>query len=84
MIVIIWADFLHQPVVCAVERNVDANDLKGFGADPGHVTLCLLLKAGLGGVVVAQRGAFAAVNLLVIYAAVEDLGVFRIDHALAL
>lgn len=73
MVVIVWTDLLHQSVVCAVERNVDTNDLKGFGADPGHMALCLLLETGLGGVVVAERGAFAAVHLLIVYAAVEDL-----------
>lgn len=54
MVVIVWADLLNQSVVCAVEGNVDTNDLKGFGTDPGHMALCLLLEAGLGGVIVAE------------------------------
>lgn len=84
MIVVVWANLLHQAIVCAVEGNVDADDLKRLGTNPGHVALNLLLKAGLGRIVIAQRGALAAIHLFVVHAAVEDLGVLRVDHALAL
>ena len=84
MVVVVRANLLHQAVVRTVEGYIDADDLERLGANPGHVALNLLLEAGLGRVVVAQRGALAAIHLLIVHAAVEDLGVLRVDHALAL
>lgn len=84
MVVVVRANLLHQAVVRTVEGYVDTDDLERLGANPRHVTLNLLLEAGLGRVVVAQRGALAAIHLLIVHAAVEDLGVLGVDHALAL
>lgn len=84
MVVVVWADLLYQAVVCTVKGNVDTDDFKRLGANPGHVALNLLLKAGLGWVVVAHRGALASIHLFIVHPAVKDLGVLGIDHALAL
>lgn len=84
MVVVVRANLLDQAVVRTVEGNVDTDDLERLGANPGHMALNLFLEAGLGRVVVAQRGALAAVHLLIVHAAVEDLGVLGVDHALAL
>lgn len=84
MVVVVRADLLHQAVVRTVEGNIDTDDLERLGANPGHVALDLLLETGLGWVIVAQRGAFLAIHLLIVYAAVEDLGVLGVDHTLAL
>ena len=54
MVVVVRADLLDQAVVRTIEGNVDTDDLERLGANPGHVALNLLLKAGLGRVVVAQ------------------------------
>jgi len=35
-------DLLNQPVVCAVERHIDTDDLEWLGAHPGDVALGLL------------------------------------------
>lgn len=75
---------MYQSVVGAVERDVDADDLEGFGAHPGDVALALLPSAGLGRVVVTQHHLPAALRLLVVHPAVERLGVFGVDHALTL
>lgn len=80
----IWTDLLNQPVVGAVEGHVDADDLEGPGAQPGDLALRLLLSAGLGRVVVAQHHLLVALCLLVVHPAVERLGFFWVDHALAL
>lgn len=37
--VVVWTNFLHQPVIGAGEGNEDAYNLKGFGTDPGCVGL---------------------------------------------
>lgn len=84
MVVVVWTNLLHQAVVRAIEGNVDTDDLKRLGANPGHMALNLLLEAGFGRIVVAKRGALAPVHLLIVHAAVEDLGVLWVDHALAL
>lgn len=47
VVVVVWAHFLHQFVVSAVERNEDADNFERFGAEPGDVALGLLLVAGL-------------------------------------
>lgn len=75
---------MNQSVVCAVERHVDADNLKGFGAHPGNVALGLLLSACLGGVVVAQHHLFVPFGFLIVYPTVECLRVFGVDHTLAL
>jgi len=48
MVVVVRANLLHQAVVRTVEGNIDTDDFKRLGANPGHVTLDLFLKAGLG------------------------------------
>lgn len=45
MVIIIRTDFLHQFIVDAVKGDVDAYDLKRFGAQPRDMTLRLLLVA---------------------------------------
>ena len=84
VVAVVGTDFLNQPVVRAVERHVDADDLKGFGAHPGDVALGLLLVARLGWVVVTQHHLLVAFGLLVVHPAAERLGVFGVDHTLAL
>ncbi|KAF3853591.1 hypothetical protein F7725_014281 [Dissostichus mawsoni] len=81
---VVRTHFLHQSVVSAVERDLDADDLEGLGAHPGDVALRLLLSAGLGRVVVTQHHLFVALRLLVVHPAVEGLGLFGVDHTLAL
>lgn len=54
MVVVVWAHLLHQLVVSAVEGDEDADHFEGFGAQPGHVALGLLLRAALRGVVGTQ------------------------------
>lgn len=73
MVVVVWAHFLHQFVVGAVERNKDADDFEGFGAEPGDVALGLLLVARLGRVKVAQRVLGPFLHLLIFNTAVERL-----------
>lgn len=84
MVVVVRANLLHQAVVRTIEGNVDTNDLERLGANPGHMALNLLLEAGLGRIVVAKGGALAPIHFLIVHAAVEDLGVLWVDHALAL
>lgn len=47
MVIIIGTDLLYQFVIYAVESNVDADNFKGFGAQPGDMALSLLLVADL-------------------------------------
>lgn len=75
---------MNQPVVCAVERHVDADDPEGFGAHPGDQSLSLVLSAGLRRVIVAQRHLPASLRFLIVHPAVEGLGVFGVEDALAL
>lgn len=84
MVVVVGANLLHQPVVYAVEGDVDADDFEGLGADPGDVALGVLVVAGLGWVVRAQRGFLGTVHFLVFHAAVEDFGFFGLDEDLLL
>lgn len=75
---------LNQAVVCAVEGHVDADEPRGFGAQPGDQAPALLLGAALGRVVGAQHHLPAALRLLVVHPAAEGLGVLGGEHALAL
>lgn len=75
---------MHQSIVCAVERHIDADDLERFGAQPGDVALGLLLSTSLGGVVVTQHHLFVAFCFLIVHPAVERLGVFGVDYTLTL
>lgn len=73
LVAVVWTDFLNQPVVCAIERHVDADDLERFGAHPGDMTLSLLLSTRLRWIVVAQNHLLVALGLLVVNPAVECL-----------
>lgn len=73
MVIIVWAHFLHQFVVSAVEGNEDADNFEGFRAEPGHMALGLLLVAGLRRIKVAKRVLGAFLHLFILYAAVEGL-----------
>lgn len=84
MVVVIWTHLLHQLVVGAVEGDEDADDLKGLGAQPGHVALGLLLRAALRRVVGAQRVPGALLHLLVLHPAVEQLVVLGLQSRLLL
>lgn len=84
MIVVIGTHFLHEPVVYAVEGDVDADDFERLRADPGDVTLGVLVVAGLRWVVSAERGLLGAIHFLVLHAAVEDFGFFGLDEDLLL
>lgn len=35
MVVVIWAHLLDQPIVCAVEGDVDTDNFEGLRAAPG-------------------------------------------------
>lgn len=82
VVVVVWAHFLHQFVVGAVEGNEDADDFERFGAEPGDMALGLLLVAGLGRVEVAERVLGALLHLFVLYAAVERLRVLGVNDGL--
>lgn len=82
MVVVVWADFLHQFIVGAVEGNEDADDFEGFGAEPGDMALSLLLVAGLGWVEVAECVPCSLLYLLILYTAVKGLGVLGVDDRL--
>lgn len=84
MVVVVRTHLLHQPVVRAVEGDVDADDFEGLGADPGDVTLRVLVVAGLGRVVGAERGLLGTIHFLVLHTAVEDFGFFGLDEDLLL
>lgn len=73
VVVVVWAHFLHQFVVSAVEGNEDADNFKRFGAQPGDVALSLLLVAGLRWVKVAEGVLGTFLDLLILYAAIEGL-----------
>lgn len=76
VVIVVRTDFLQQFVVSTEEVNVDADDFKGLGAEPGDVALRLFLEAHPAGVVGAKRRPLAPVGLLVLHPAVERLGVF--------
>lgn len=76
MVIVVRADFLQQFVVSAEEVNVDADDFKGLGAEPGDVALRHFLEAHPACVVVAKGCPLVPVGLLVLHSAVEGLGVF--------
>lgn len=77
MVIVVWADLLQQFVVSTEEVNVDADDFKGLGAEPGDVALRLLPKALPGRRVVVAKGCpLAPVGLLVLHSAVKGLCVF--------
>lgn len=82
VVVVVWAHFLHQFVVGAVEGYEDADDFERFGAQPGDVTLCLLLVAGLGWVEVAEGVLGTFLYLLILYAAIKGLWVLGIYDGL--
>lgn len=81
---VIWTHLLNQPVVCAVERHIDTDDPEGFGAHPGDETLSLVLSTGLRRVIVAQHHLSASLGFLIVHPAVKGLGVFGVEHTLAL
>lgn len=81
---VVWTHLLNQPVVCAVERHIDTDDPEGFRAHPDDETLGLVLSAGLRRVIVAQHHLPASLGFLVVHPAVKGLGVFGVEHTLAL
>lgn len=82
MVIIVRAHFLHQSVIRAVKGNVDADDFKGLGTDPGYVALGLLLVASFGRVIITQRSLLRSVDLLVFDAAVKYFRIFGINRGL--
>lgn len=76
MVIVVRADFLQQFVVSTEEVNVDADDFKGLGAEPGNVALRLFLETHSACVMAAKGCPLAAVGLLVLHSAVKRLGVF--------
>lgn len=84
MVVVVGTHLLHQLVVGAVEGDEDTDDFEGFGAEPGHMALGLLLGAALGWVVSAQRRPGALLHLLVLHTAIEELGLFGLQRGLLL
>lgn len=77
MVIVVRADFLQQFVVSTEEVNIDADDFKGLGAEPGDVALRLFLVTHPACVMAAKGCPLAPVGLLVLHSAVEGLGVFR-------
>lgn len=75
---------MNEPVVCAVEGDIDTDGPEGFGAHPGDQALSLLLSTGLGRVIVAQHHLSASLSSLIVHPAVEGLGVFGVEHTLPL
>lgn len=73
VVVVVWAHFLHQFIVGAVEGNEDADDFEWFGAKPGDMALGLLLVACLGWVKVAECVLGTFLHFLILYTAVEGL-----------
>ena len=82
MVIIVWTHFLHQFVVGAVEGDEDADDLEGFGAEPGHMALGLLLVAGLRRIKVAECVLGPFLHLFILDATVEGLGVLHVNDGL--
>lgn len=76
MVIVVRADFLQQFVVSTEEVDVDADDFKGLGAEPGDVALRLFLEAHPARVMVAKGRPLAPIGLLVLHSAVERLAVF--------
>lgn len=84
MVVVIRAHLLDQPVVRAVESDIDTDDSEGLRAAPGGRALSVVSGAGLGRVVRAERGPAAPFHLLPLHAAVEDFGGLGFDEDLLL
>lgn len=82
MVIVVRADFLHQFVIYTVKGNVDANDLEGLGAQPGHVALRLLLVADLGRVKVAQGRLLRPVCFFILDATIERFGLLGLQGRL--
>ena len=80
--VIVRTHLLNQLVVDAEERDEDADDLEGLGAEPGGVRLGVLREARLRRVVQAGLGFLGAVGVLVLHPAVEGLGLLGVDGGL--
>lgn len=73
LVAVLWTDFLNQPVVCAVERHVDTDELEGFGAHPSDEALSLLLSTRLRRVIVTQHHLLVPFSFLIVHPAVECL-----------
>lgn len=82
VVIVVGADLLHEFVIDAVKGNVNANDLEGLGAQPGHVALRLLLVADLGRVEVAQGRLLRPVCFLILDAAIESFGFLGLQGGL--
>lgn len=82
MVVVIWAHLLHQPIVRAVESNVDTDNFKGLGAAPGGRALSVISGTDLGWVVGTERGPAAPFYFLPLHPAVEDFGGLGFDEDL--
>lgn len=82
MVVVVRANLLNQFVVGAVERYEDADHFERLGAQPGDMTLGLLLVARFRRIKVAKRVLSSLFDLLVLDAAVEGLGILGVDYRL--
>lgn len=71
MVIVVRTDFLHKFIINTVKGNVNANDLEGFGAQPRHMALSLLLVADLGWVKIAQGSLLRPICFLVLNATIE-------------
>lgn len=74
MVIVVRTDLLHKFIINTVKGNVNANDLEGFGAQPRHVALSLLLVADLWWVKVAQGGLLRPICFFILNATVERFG----------
>lgn len=69
--VVVWTDFLHEPIISASEDDEDAYNFERFGTDPGRLGLGVFWVAGLPRVIHAGLGLLGSIGSLVFNAAVE-------------
>lgn len=84
MVVVVGTHFLDEPIVEAVEGDIDTDDLEWFGANPRNLALCVVEETGFGRIVGAESSFLCFVHFLVLHPAVEDLGFFRLNEDLLL
>ena len=80
--VVVRTHFLNQLVVDAEERDENADDLEGFGTEPGSVGLGVLCETGLRRVVQAGFGLLGSVGFLVLHPTVKGLCLFGVEGGL--
>lgn len=82
MVVVVRANLLNEFVVGAIERYEDADHFERLRAQPRNMTLGLFLVARFGRIEVAKRILSSFLDLFVLNATVEGLGVLGVDYRL--